>query len=132
MRLENLKLTLLTILLFVTTSYAQESRPRYVKVDTSKKVVKTVSTRMVGARTFRASAYCLTGKMANGQRVHSGAIAADPRVLKLGTKVKIQGMGTFVVKDTGGAIKGNRIDIWMGSCQSARIFGRREVQLVVE
>lgn len=128
-----MKLTLLTLLLIATTSYAQESRPRYVKADTSKEVVKpTVSTRMVGARTFRASAYCLTGKMANGQRVHNGAIAADPRVLKLGTKVKIQGMGTFVVKDTGGAIKSNRIDIWMGSCRAARVFGRRDVQLVVD
>lgn len=125
-------LTLLTILLITATSYAQESRPRYVKVDTSKKVVKpTVSTRMVGARTFEATAYCLTGKMANGQRVHSGAIAADPRVLKLGTKVNINGMGTFVVKDTGGAIKGNRVDIWIGNCQAARTFGRRKVQLLI-
>lgn len=69
--------------------------------------------------------------MANGQKVHSGAIAADPRVLPLGTKVHIQGMGSFVVKDTGGAVKGKRIDIWMPSRTQALKFGRRPVQLKI-
>ena len=122
---------LILILLFATAVYAQESRPRYVKVDESKKVVKTVSSRVVGARNFSATAYCLTGKMANGQKVHSGAIAADPSVLKIGTKVRIHGHGIFVVKDTGGAIRGYKIDIWNPSCSQARIFGRRTVQLTI-
>lgn len=95
------------------------------------KVVKTVSSKTVGARTFNATAYCLKGRMANGQTVHSGAIAADPRVLPLGTKVYIEGMGSYVVKDTGGAIKGNKIDVWLASCSQARKFGRRPLQLTI-
>jgi len=78
---------------------------------------------------FTATAYSLKGKMRNGQAVHSGAIAADPRVLPIGTTVYIEGMGQFVVKDTGGAIKGNRIDIWMSSTSNAFKFGRRPVKL---
>lgn len=128
-----MKLTVLTLLLIATTTiFAQESRPRQVKVDESKKVVKTtVSSSMVGARTFNATAYSLKGKMANGQQVHYGAIAADPRILPLGTKVLIEGLGTFIVQDTGGAIKGNRIDIWMSSTQAALRFGRKSVKLAV-
>ena len=123
-------LILISLLTFgaLTVSSQVYVRPTTEPIKT--KVIKTVSSRVVGARTFNATAYCLTGKMANGQRVHSGAIAADPRVLKLGTRVKIHGMGTYVVKDTGGAIKGNRLDIWMG-CREARLFGRRSVDLTV-
>ena len=82
-------------------------------VKTTPLVVKTVSVRSTSSIKFVATAYSLRGKMANGQNVHSGAIAADPRILPIGSVVVIDGMGTFVVKDTGGAIKGNRIDIWM-------------------
>ena len=86
---------------------------------------------MVGARTFKASAYSLRGRTASGEYVRQGIIAADPRVLPIGTRVYIEGMGTFVVKDTGGAIKNNRIDIWMPSTANAIKFGRRTVQLTV-
>lgn len=94
------------------------------------KVIKAVYTRPVGSRTFIATAYSLKGKMANGQKVHSGAIAADPRVLPIGSMVMIEGMGIFTVKDTGGAIKGNRIDIWMPDKRRAMKFGKRKVQLI--
>jgi 3D (Asp-Asp-Asp) domain-containing protein len=70
-----------------------------------------------GYKPYTATAYALKGRMANGQHVHSGAIAADPRVLPIGTKV------------TGGKIKGNRVDIWMPSRKAAIKFGRRTVQL---
>ena len=82
-------------------------------------------------RTFVATAYSLRGKTASGQPVRHGIIAADPRVLKLGTKVHIEGMGNYIVKDTGGAIKGNRIDIWMPSKAQAMKFGRRHVKLKI-
>lgn len=67
--------------------------------------------------------------MANGERVHHGAIAADWKVLPRGSKVHIKGMGTFVVKDRGSKIRGNRIDIYMPSAKAAIRFGRRKVQL---
>ena len=104
--------------------------------DEKKLVKKTVSTKSTAAGasrgTFSASAYCFTGRMANGQGVRRGVIAADPRVLKMGSKVYInagQWSGVYTVADTGGAIKGKRIDIWVPGCGEARKFGRRSVQI---
>lgn len=98
-------------------------------IKTEPLVVKTASVESSVYKSFVATAYSLRGRMANGQTVHSGAIAADPRVLPIGTVVQIQGMGTYTVKDTGGAIKGNRIDIWMSS--NAKKFGRKVVKLTI-
>lgn len=86
------------------------------------------------SRSFVATAYALKGRMANGRGVHKGAIAADPRVLPLGTRVYLSAgslSGEYVVGDTGGAIKGRRIDIWLPSHGQAVGFGRRGVQLTV-
>lgn len=69
--------------------------------------------------------------MANGKRVFSGAVAADPRVLPLGTRIEIIGMGQYVVSDTGGKIKGNIIDVWFKSCTEAKRFGRKVVQIIL-
>lgn len=78
--------------------------------------------------TFVATAYSLSkNRTASGEKVHHGIVAADTRVLKMGTKITIKGMGNYVVKDTGGAIKGHRIDIWMASRKVAMKFGRRKV-----
>ncbi|MBL8181348.1 MAG: 3D domain-containing protein [Blastocatellia bacterium] len=102
-----------------------------------KKLVKpTVSSKAVGAGAskgaFSATAYCLQGKTAMGHGVRRGIIAADPRVLKLGSRVTISAgawSGTYLVSDTGGAIKGKKIDIWVPGCSEARKFGRRTVQV---
>ena len=59
-------------------------------------------------------------------------IAADPRVLRMGSKVYIsagQWSGVYTVGDTGGAIRGKRVDIWVPGCSEARKFGRRSVQI---
>ena len=103
----------------------------------NKKLVKT--TAMVAASgkgasrgSFSATAYCLRGKTAMGHGVRRGIIAADPRVLRLGSSVHIEGggySGSYLVSDTGGKIKGKRIDIWMPNCSEARKFGRRNVQI---
>ena len=104
--------------------------------DDKKLVKKTVSVKSTSAGAsrgaFSASAYCFTGRMANGQGVRRGVIAADPRVLKMGSRVYIsagQWSGVYTVADTGGAIKGKRIDIWVPGCGEARKFGRRSVQI---
>jgi 3D (Asp-Asp-Asp) domain-containing protein len=110
---------------------------KYNDDDDDKKLVKkTVSVKASAAGasrgTFSASAYCFTGRMANGQGVRRGMIAADPRVLKMGSKVYInagQWSGVYTVGDTGGAIKGKRIDLWVPGCSEARKFGRRSVQI---
>lgn len=89
--------------------------------------------------TVRATAYStnqpeLSDTTATGINLHNNpsVIAVDPNVIPLGSKVYIPGYGNFVAGDTGGAIKGNRIDIHMTSLNSARAFGRKtmEIQIV--
>lgn len=105
--------------------------------DDDKKLVKTTaSVRKTGAGasrgSFNATAYCLSGKTAMGHGVRRGIVAADPRVLRLGSKVTIkagQWSGTYLVSDTGGSIKGKKLDIWVPSCSEAKRFGRRSIQV---
>jgi 3D (Asp-Asp-Asp) domain-containing protein len=81
-----------------------------------------------------ATAYCLRGLTASGEPVRKGTIAADPRILPMGSLVRIRGRhvhGNYVVGDSGSAIKGHRIDIFMPSCEQARRFGRQRVTVEV-
>jgi 3D (Asp-Asp-Asp) domain-containing protein len=84
---------------------------------------------------FKATAYSLRGRTRSGAGVRRGVIAADPRVLPLGTVVQLKAgenySGVYTVHDTGSAIKGRKIDIWMPSSHEARRFGRQRVKLVV-
>jgi 3D (Asp-Asp-Asp) domain-containing protein len=83
---------------------------------------------------YVATAYSLRGRTASGRYVAKGIIAADPRVLPLGSRVHIQAggySGEYLVADTGGAVKGKRIDIWTPSTREAFRFGRRTVKLTV-
>ncbi|MGH9847198.1 MAG: 3D domain-containing protein [Blastocatellia bacterium] len=83
---------------------------------------------------FRATAYALWGRTRSGAYVRRGVIAADPRVLPLGSVVQVKAgdwSGTYTVHDTGGRIKGKIIDVWVPSNKEARKFGRRNVKLHV-
>jgi 3D (Asp-Asp-Asp) domain-containing protein len=83
-------------------------------------------------QTFQATAYCLKGRTASGQYVRPGIIAADPRVLPLGTVVHIRAgryTGTYTVADTGGLIKGRRVDIYFPTYKEAMQFGRQKISL---
>jgi 3D (Asp-Asp-Asp) domain-containing protein len=100
------------------------------------KLIKT--TAMVRASksssrgSFTATAYCLKGRTATGGSVRRGIVAADRRILKLGSSILLGAgsySGQYRVTDTGGAIRGKRIDIWVPSCSEARRFGRRTVQV---
>jgi 3D (Asp-Asp-Asp) domain-containing protein len=74
---------------------------------------------------FELTCYSLRGLTASGVPVRRTGIAVDPRVIPLGTEVFIPGEGTRAAIDTGGAIKGNRIDIWRPSTAACRDFGRQ-------
>ena len=111
------------------------------ETDDKKLVKKTVSESRVvksgsavSKGSFIATAYCLKGRTAMGHGVRRGIIAADPRVLRLGSRVNLGAgaySGQYLVSDTGGAVRGRRIDIWVPSCAEARRFGRRTVTLGV-
>ncbi len=98
------------------------------------KVVTTAKGAAANRGSFTATAYCLKGRTALGHGVRRGIIAADPRVLRLGSRVNLGAgaySGQYLVSDTGGAVRGRRIDIWVPSCAEARRFGRRTVTIGV-
>jgi 3D (Asp-Asp-Asp) domain-containing protein len=86
------------------------------------------------ALAYVATAYSLRGRTASGKFVSNGIIAADPRILPLGSRVRLEAgrySGEYLVADTGGAIRGRKIDIWTSSSREAMRFGRRTVKLTV-
>ena len=66
---------------------------------------------------------------ATGKEVHEGIIAVDPKMIPLGTEVEIKDFGKFIAEDTGGKIKGNRIDIYFNSKAEAKAFGKKGIWL---
>src|SRR4030042_2403273 len=64
---------------------------------------------------------------ATGKEVRAGIIAVDPDVIPLGTRIEIKNMGFFTAEDTGGKIKGNRIDIYFDSKKEAQECGKKGV-----
>jgi 3D (Asp-Asp-Asp) domain-containing protein len=83
---------------------------------------------------FSATAYSLYGRTASGVHVRKGIIAADRRILPIGSRVRVESgsyTGEYEVCDTGGAIRGKRIDLWVPSSREAMKFGRRNVKLTV-
>ena len=84
---------------------------------------------------FVATAYSLHGRTSSGTVARPGVVAADPRVLPLGSRIRVSGAGrysgTYTVADTGSAIDGHRIDVYIPSHAEARRFGRRTVHVDV-
>jgi 3D (Asp-Asp-Asp) domain-containing protein len=99
---------------------------------------------------MRATAYTAsfkeTGKMpgdsgygitATGKRVQKGVIAVDPRVIPLYTRVYVEingrtpDYGFAVAADVGGAIKGNKIDLFYDDIQYAKHFGVKKVKVYI-
>lgn len=120
----------------VSNEFNNANNNQEIQQEDKKLVTKTGSSKATGAGaskgSFSATAYCLQGKTAMGHGVRRGIIAADPRVLKLGSRVVVKAgawSGTYLVSDTGGAIKGKKVDIWVPSCSEARKFGRRNVEV---
>lgn len=79
-----------------------------------------------------ATAYIATGNpTATGIMPYWGVIAVDPRVIPLGTKVYIPNYGVALAADTGGAVKGNIIDLFMHTYGQAINWGRRDVDVYI-
>jgi 3D (Asp-Asp-Asp) domain-containing protein len=80
-----------------------------------------------------ATAYCGRGETHGGITAQRGVAAADPRLLPLGSTVRVTGLGsraqTYLIADTGSAVKGRHIDLFVPSCRVAKRFGRRPVRV---
>lgn len=83
------------------------------------------------------TAYCAgcSGTTATVQNLRANpnqkVIAVDPRVIPLGSKVWVEGYGTAIAGDTGGAIKGNKIDVFIPSQSAALQWGRKNITIKV-
>lgn len=87
----------------------------------------------VSATAYTASCTGCSGITATGINLHSNpglkVIAVDPSVIPLGSKVWVEGYGNAIAGDTGGAIKGNKIDLFMANKSDALSFGRKQVKV---
>ena len=96
--------------------------------------IATAEAYAVPPTPYLATAYSLRGRTATGQFVSKGIIAADPRFLPLGSRVRLEAgaySGEYVVADTGSMVRGRRIDIWTPTSREAMRFGKRLVKLTV-
>ncbi|MEG1311752.1 MAG: 3D domain-containing protein [Romboutsia sp.] len=105
---------------------------------TSSKYIRTNSTSNNNTNNEKytmnvvATAYTGYSTTSTGQKPVWGTIAVDPRVIPYGTKVYIpQFNQVFVANNTGGAIKGNKIDIFMNTRKECRNWGRRTIEIQV-
>ena len=84
---------------------------------------------------FDATAYSVTGTTASGQRTRPGLVAADPAVLPMGSRIRVHDAGAYsgvyTVADTGPAVNGHEIDLFIPDGNEAKRFGRRRVHVEI-
>jgi 3D (Asp-Asp-Asp) domain-containing protein len=83
------------------------------------------------ASTGKSPGHPAYGITASGMRAGHGVVAVDPRVIPLGTRLYIPGYGNAIAGDTGGAIKGQRIDLGFATYNEAIRYGRQTVTVYV-
>jgi 3D (Asp-Asp-Asp) domain-containing protein len=98
--------------------------PAHVRAPTS-----TAAARGVELGIFEVSCHTGKGITASGMPSSRETVSVDPRVVPLGTRLVIDKVGTRVAADTGGAIKGRRLDIWEPSAAACTQFGRRQLRV---
>lgn len=101
---------------------------------------KKVSTSSVSYRTIKVKATAYTAGSGSGitatginlkKHPNSKVIAVDPKVIPLGSKVYVPGYGTAIAGDTGGAIKGKKIDVFISSKKKAIQWGVKTITIKV-
>ncbi|MFP7735442.1 LysM peptidoglycan-binding domain-containing protein [Priestia aryabhattai] len=113
-------------------SIPSTSTPAPAPAQESKSVSKEIT---VEATAYTAYCAGCSGITATGIDLRSNpnrkVIAVDPRVIPLGSRVYVEGYGEAIAGDTGGAIKGTRVDLFMASQSSALNWGRKTVKLQI-
>lgn len=85
---------------------------------------------------FSATAYCKGQTTAAGTGVRAGIAAADPTLLPVGSVIQVASLGPrydgiYTVMDTGPAVQGRELDLYMWSCHEALDFGRKTARVTV-
>jgi len=88
-----------------------------------------------GGHNFEATAFSRFGTTSAGTEPHIGIVAADNRVLPLGTRIRVTQAGIYsgiyIVRDTGSKVQGRHIDIYIPNRAAARRFGKKIVRVRV-
>lgn len=120
-----------------TTTVGKSATPVALEVSSKGNLGEKIAAEeayVVPPTNYVATAYSLRGRTASGRYVAKGLIAADPRHLPLGSRVRLEAgaySGEYLVADTGSLVRGRRIDIWTPTSREAMRFGRRNVKLTV-
>jgi 3D (Asp-Asp-Asp) domain-containing protein len=85
---------------------------------------------------FTATAYCKGTTTASGVNVRTGIAAADPELLPVGSVIQVSRLGEryngiYTIMDTGPAVQGRHIDIYLWNCNEALQLGRRDIAINV-
>jgi 3D (Asp-Asp-Asp) domain-containing protein len=100
-------------------------------------LLETTALPRPGARfAFSATAYCKGVTTTSGVAAQTGVAAADPGLLPVGSVIEIDSVesrykGIYTIMDTGPAVRGRQVDLYIWSCSEALRFGRRPIRLVV-
>ena len=130
---------------FVEEVVSEKPINKIVKKGTKVEEVKMASSRGESSRKISsnanskgkhmsvvATAYTGDSITSTGKKPKWGTIAVDPKVIPYGTKVYIpQFNKTFIAEDCGGAIKGNKIDIFMNDESSVYNWGRKTIDIYI-
>jgi 3D (Asp-Asp-Asp) domain-containing protein len=126
-------LTVAVVFVFLYQTAARDSRSEASVTS----VIETTVLPQAGARLqFHATAYCKGETTASGVGVRTGIVAADPSILPVGSVVRLETpnprySGVWTVMDTGPAVRGRTVDLYLWNCTEALQFGRRQVRLTV-
>lgn len=119
----------------VNNKTATNKQETNTKPSTNQSVPQSGKTMTVTATAYTPSCAGCSGVTATGINVKANpnmkVIAVDPRVIPLGSKVWVEGYGTAIAGDTGGAIKGHKIDLLMPNNSQANSWGVRTVTIKV-
>lgn len=120
----------------ITNTTSSKPAVKKAKTTTSNtKKQKVVKTLTVSATAYTANCKRCSGITALGLNLKKNpklkVISVDPKVIKLGTKVYVEGYGYAIAGDTGGAIKGKKIDIFVPSHKKAIQWGRKTVKVKI-
>ncbi len=109
-----------------------KAKAKKASTTSSNKDYKTIT---VKATAYTASCKSCSGITATGLNLKKNpnvkAISVDPKVIPLGTKVYVEGYGEAIAADTGGAVKGKKIDVFMSSKTKALNWGVKTVKIKI-
>ncbi|WP_318010741.1 ubiquitin-like domain-containing protein [Bacillus sp. RAR_GA_16] len=113
----------------------KSSMPETKKADPQPKSEPSGKVLNVSTTAYTANCAGCSGITSTGFNLKSNpnakVIAVDPSVIPLGSKVFVEGYGTAIAADTGGAIKGNKIDVFFSSKSAAYAWGNKTVQITI-